>query len=309
MARRTATVTEAPADETVETTNESTEAPAEATESTPEAEVDFTAFKSAVETAVAKDNLADADTGKVSDEQIALVNEAFRALPTGKPRSSMKEEYLVGEMKSALDNADMIRARALVDVRENLSGASRKSRAEAEPADPTEAFVEKVASLQYAWSQVTENVPEGVSEDWEAKVNELLSSDEFQAEYKAYAEYQELSAEDREGKEEPKASRPVKTAFKLASGKVRASSGKSGPAYSGPTRNVLKHIEEVLADVEPGTFLKISEVTGKRSSEYGDDAPSSGAVSSRMFPKDKEPYEGETFKAAVQDGKKGIVRL
>lgn len=308
MARRTATVTEAPADETVENT-ESTEAPESTTEAAAEAEVDFSAFKSAVETAVAKENLADADTGKVSDEQIALVNEAFRALPTGKPRSSMKEEYLVGEMKSALDNADMIRARALVDVRENLSGASRKSRAEAEPADPTEAFVEKVASLQYAWSQVTENVPEGVSEDWETKVNDLLSSEDFQSEYKAYAEYQDLSAEEREGKEEPKASRPVKTAYKLASGKVRASSGKSGPAYSGPTRNVLKHIEEVMADVEPGTFLKISEVTGKSSSEYGDDHPSSGAVSSRMFPKDKDPYEGETFKAAVQDGKKGIVRL
>lgn len=49
-------------------------------------------------------------------------------------------------------------------------------------------------------------------------------------------------------------------------------------------RDIGRHIEHVFSTVEPGTFLTIAEIRRRPSPEYADTAPSSGAISARLFP-------------------------
>lgn len=53
-----------------------------------------------------------------------------------------------------------------------------------------------------------------------------------------------------------------------------------------PRRNVVAHLEQVFAPLASGTFLTIAQIVKTRSDEYGDDRPSPGAISARLFPVD-----------------------
>jgi hypothetical protein len=246
-----------------------------------EAEIDLTDFSNAVEAAVKDEEKRDKDTGDLAADLIEPVNTAFRALDGAKAKNKARA-HLNGLMRDAMNNFDMPLARSYMVLADGLS-AGPSAKAERQPADPTEAFVQKVVGLQLAVALTTENLPEGVDEDWKAKANELFT--ESKATAQEYLEWTR-SEDDNKG-DEPEISSVVKAAVKLAQGKaakVGASRGGSGTPHEGPRRDIAKHIYAAFENEAPGTFLTIAEIRKFHSEEYGDNPPSAGAISARLFP-------------------------
>lgn len=272
MARRTATA-EPEVTETVEAPVETVEAPkAEKVE----VEFDLTEFQSAVAAATAA---ADTETGTVPDAEVAAVQTAFRALPSGKPKNEAKKA-LNEAMKVAMADSNIAGARSAWQLSEALSApAPKQAREPKAPADPTEAFVQKVAAVQLGYSLVTANVPEGVASDWQDKVNEAIAAAQPQVEaLKAWSDN-----EDEDKGEAPESGYVARTALKISSGKVPGAKS-SGPAYTGERRDVGVHIQSAFEGKDSGTFLTVAEIRSHKSAEYGESAPSAGAISARLFP-------------------------
>lgn len=266
MARRNSEATasteaEAPTTEPTEAA-ETTEAPAK--EVTP---VDIESFKGVV-TEVLGD--ADTSTGELSVEALAKTTEAYRELDGLKNKNAARD-FIEESMRSAIMEDDGPKAKSFVLIRKSLSAGTAKK--ESKPKDPTEAFVSKVAQLVAAQTIVTETVPEGVAEGWVEQVNEMQA--------KLVDEARSLINVE-EGAEAPEVSADARKVVKLASGK--AAGGASGATYSGPRRNVGVHIANAFAELNSGDFLTVNEIAKKKSDEYGDDEPSSGAISARLFP-------------------------
>lgn len=302
MARRTSKAqTENPTTEEAPVSTETTEAPTEAaTETTTEAPIDLTSFNEAVATAITE---ADAATGEVPTEQIEAVKTAYRALDGAKPKNAAKKA--VNEsMKDAMNSGDLPKARAYLMISENSLVAGGGGGGEKAPADPTEAFVQRVATLSLGYNLAVNNVPEGVGSDWQDRVNQLVTESLTPA--------QELLAfhqSDAEG-DGPEATAVVRNAVKLAEGKsAKAGSSRSGGTFTGERKNIGTHIESAFSDVEEGTFLTIAEIRNKRSDEYGDNPPSAGAVSARLFPSSgKSSMLKVGIRPDTQNGKKGAVK-
>lgn len=274
-------VTEAAVEETPTATEET---PAEAP--TEEVEVDLTAFQAAAQEAAGE---ADTTTGEVPPSAIETVNKAYRELQGQKPKNKARL-WLEEQMMAAVQDKNLTGARVFVDLKNGLSAGGGSSTAKA-PADPTQAFVQKVAALNLAATLTVGNVPEGVAEGWEDKVTELLASlDE---------DVQKLQDFDGEG-DAPEVSPVVRQAFKLAAGKASGGGGSRVPG--GPRRDVEKHIQQVFADLPVGTRLTMTEIAKAHSTEYGDDRPSSGAVSSRLLPKGKAAYDNAGIRGVGGDG-------
>ena len=49
-------------------------------------------------------------------------------------------------------------------------------------------------------------------------------------------------------------------------------------------RDIGAHIASAFAELPDGTFLTVREIRRHRSDEYGDEFPSAGAISARLFP-------------------------
>lgn len=283
MARRgSSAVADPEVNENVDSTTEepqASEAPAAETE---EAPIDLTPFQNA---AAAASEEADTSTGEVPPASIEEVNKAYRELPGLKAKNKARA-WLEEQMMAAVQDKNLTGARVFVDLKNGLSAGGGSSSPKA-PADPTLAFVHKVVALRLA-SQLTEgNVPEGVSEDWSTKADELGGSlDE---------DVEKFAAWDGEG-DQPDVSPVVRQAFKLAAGK--ASGGTRVPG--GPRRDVEKHIQQVFADKPVGTVMTMTEISKARSTEYGDDRPSSGAVSSRLLPKGKDAYDNAGIRGVTE---------
>jgi hypothetical protein len=244
-----------------------TEAPAET-----EAEVDLTSFQNAAAAAAEE---ADTSTGEVPPASIEEVNKAYRELPGLKAKNKARA-WLEEQMMSAVQDRNLTGARVFVDLKNGLSAAGGSSSPKA-PADPTQAFVQKVVALRLASDLATANVPEGVNEDWATKADE------------------KFAAWDGEG-DAPEVSPVVRQAFKLAAGKASG----AGRVPGGPRRDVEKHIQQIFADLPVGTVLTMTEISKARSTEYGDDRPSSGAVSSRLLPKGKEAYDNAGIRGVTE---------
>lgn len=259
----------------------------------PEVEADLTDFEAALEAGA---DSADPETGNPSEEAVANLNKAYQSIPNVKGKNRARQ-IVEDKMKHALvEENDMTKAKAFVALRERLvSGSSSSPKA---PADPTKAFAAKVAALVLAKDLIQTDIPEGVSDDWTAKVTEALEEAKGQvADYKAW-----IADTDPE-KGDAKAGPVVRAAFKLIDhGPIRV-------PFTGTRRSVVTHMEQAFADVEPGTFMKVSELTKVKTKEYGDDSPSAGALSSRLFPKGKEPFENDTFRAVEIEGNKGAIKL
>lgn len=249
---------------------EATEAPKE------ETPIDLTAFNEAVASAVAE---KDESTGVVPEANLAEVTKQYRALDGVKPKN--KAKAAVDElMLAAVDAMDAQLARAYSMVQQNLTAGSGAKK-ESTPADPTAAFVARVAALQIAYGLVTQSVPENVGADWQEKVTAAVA----EAQEGVQAMQAHLTKEVPEGEERgdaPEVSPIVRSAFKLAQGK--ASGGGRVSGGSGVRRDVGKHITEAFAEHPSGHVLKVSEIANFKSTEYGDDKPSQGAVSARLFP-------------------------
>lgn len=297
-AEATTDPTTTPEEESVTTT---TESPDEANENT----TDLTAFKAAVDEAIEN---RDESTGDIAEAYLARIKEAFNSPEVKGVKAKNEAREIVDEgMKSAMGDSDIVLARAYLAIQKEALVATGGASASKErvPADPTEAFIQLVSGLRLAITLASENVPEGVAEDWadRAKANVAEATEAAQAIF-AYD-----TSEEPEG-DRPEAEGWVQAAVKLALGKSARVGGTrraAGGTYSGPRRNVQAHIEQAFADKEPGTFLRVSEIVNFKSEEYGDQHPSPGAVSQRLK---SENFTSETVSPTTDEsGKLGAVRL
>jgi hypothetical protein len=289
---------EAPA---TETTNE-----APAPESAP---VDLSAFEAAVSAAVDE---ADVTTGEVPEASLSTVTIEYRKLEGLKAKNAAKKLVADG-MKEAMNDNSLPKARAYLSLQEKALVAASGSTGGStprQPADPTEAFVQRIATLNLASAAAQANVPDGVAEDWGVRVGNLVT--ESSEAVSGYVKW--LTSDDENKGDEPEVSVVVKAAAKLSLGKSAKAGGaritSSGTPYTGERRDIAKHIVEAFGDQEVGTFMRVSEIRKFHSSEYGDDLPSAGAISVRLFPKSGDstmPKLG--IQPDVRDGKKGAVKL
>lgn len=290
MARRSKATVEAPVEEQ---NTEATEAPAEeSNKESSEDTFDLTDFQNAANAAADE---ADESTGELALAAIEPVNAAYREIDGLKGKNAARN-WLDEQMKHYLvveKNAQ--KARSYIDLKDKLSPGSKSGGTKA-PADPTQAFVQKYAALNLAVNELQSNVPEGVSEDWQEQVNKLLS--EVEPQVKEMRDY--LNSEDSDA-EAPEVHAVVKKAFNFTKRGVGRGGKPRDP--NAPRRDVVKHIEEAFADQPKGTFLTVGEIAKFRSSEYGDDKPSPGAISARLFPKGKEPYHENGIQGTHDEGK------
>ena len=257
---------------------------------TEDAPIDLSGFESAVNEAVSG---ADSDSGEVNEDALKSVTEAYRALDGVKAKNAAKD-HIETSMKEAIlgDNGPL--AKSYVLIRNSMTAGS--SKAPATPKDPTEAFVAKVAVLMAAQEVLNATVPEGVNENWVEQAETLATT------LAADAQKVLEAGDDAEVEVGPDARKVVK----LASGR---GTGGGGSTFTGTRRDVGKHIAEAFADQPSGTFLSVNEIVKFKSTEYGSDSPSSGAVSARLFPKSGNPKLPEGISAAHPDGQsRGAVK-
>jgi len=298
-------VTEA-SPEAVEATVQATEEEvAETPSEKPAKEVDLTVFNEAVTSAVEN---RDGATGEVAPVFIEPVQKAYRDLDGLKAKNKAKAA-INEEMKKAMNALDIATARAYLALTDALaSTTSSGPKADRVPADPTEAFVQRVTGLRLALQLASDAVPEGVTDGWQDKARALF--DESLPAAQSYAAWVGNTAEDKG--DEPEASGVVKAAVKLSQGKaarVGKSGGGGGSTFTGERRDIAKHIQQVFADKAPGEFLTVAEIKNARSDEYGDNPPSAGAISIRLFPKAGGKCTVEGITPETNDkGKKGAVK-
>jgi hypothetical protein len=270
------TTATAPADEQAQSTPQNTENTEPQAAAAPEV-IDTTGFDEALKVALAE---MDQSTGTLAPAQLEPVIKAYHELDGSKAKAKVRASIEQG-VKEALDpeHGNIPNARALNTIRQELTksrGGGKK--ADATPSDPTEAFVQQVVGLQLAYGYVTQNVPEGVSDDWQTKANELAQ--------KTVNEVDTLAKYTGEG-EKPEVSALAQRALKLAQGKSVKGGGGGGPKapFTGTRRDIGKHIQAAFADKASGDFLTIAQIVTHHSEEYGNEAPSPGAVSARLFPR------------------------
>ncbi len=267
-----------PKEETVTTTatapaDEATATPQENTENT-EAVIDTSAFDKAINEALAE---MDPTTGTLSTEQMHAVVGAYQSLDGAKPKAAVRA-WIENGVKEALspEKGDIPKARALNAVRVEITKSKGGGKSDKTPADPTTNFVELVVALQLGYTHVTQNVPEGVAEDWQARATKLASD--------TNVDLQKLAQYNGEG-EEPQVSPLARRALKLATGKVSKSSTGTRTPFTGTRRDVEKHVKAAFADKASGDFLTVAQIVAFASDEYGAGEASPGAVSARLFPK------------------------
>jgi hypothetical protein len=264
----------------------------------------------------------DRATGEITEEQKGIIKTAYGELPTTQSRTRARNG-LDDAMKKALsEHLDAAQARAYMILGQAVKATSGRSDTVARtPVDPTEAFVARVTAMHLAPNLV--EVPDGIEDNWVKKVQDKSKS--LASEVKAYKAWLgehatwEATPEDQRGDEPaaPEVSDIVVNAHRLARGRVagtrKAKADGAGTArvssYTGPRRNVKTHIANAFADKAPGTFMKVSEIAGTPSEEYGDDKPSSGAVSAALFPSNGKVPQIDGVEPAEQNGIKGARKV
>lgn len=273
------TTTDAPADQApAQDTTTPADAAPQAAAPAADAPIDTKAFDDAL--AVALDEM-DQTTGTLSEAHLAPVVTAYQGLDGAKAKAAVRASIERG-VQEALDinndGGNIPKARALNTIRGEITkskgGGPKK---DATPADPTEAFVQQVVGLQLAYSHVTQNVPDGVSDDWQERATKLAQE--------TVGDVDKLAKYTGEG-EEPEVSTLAKRALKLATGKVKTGGGTGSRApFTGTRRDIGKHILAAFTDKNSGDFLTVAQIVSHKSEEYGTESPSPGAVSARLFPK------------------------
>jgi hypothetical protein len=279
-------------------------AQSEAGESKP-AEPDYSAFEAAVAEAV---ELADESTGVIPEAAGAKVTAEYRALEGRKAKEHAKN-LVNDQMREAVTGMNIFLARKLMNIGEQfLVAGSTGTSAPRTPADPTEAFVLRVATLTLAQTLVEENVPEGVSDEWASKAGELVT--ESLDASRSYLQW--LTNTDENKGDEPEATPVVKAAAKLSVGKsaragASTTTGAPRSTFSGTRGDIGEHIREAFADKESGAFMKVGEIKNFKSEAYGDRTPSAGAITARLFP-DKGECNLNFVTPGQKDGVKGAFK-
>lgn len=293
----TAEGTEGEATEATAEQDEAAKKAAEAKAAAEEYERLFAAFKEAVEAAVRHDEVD--PTGHLHEALKVPVAKAYTEMPGAKGKNAAKaylqEQMQQNMLEGAEDQAKFILARSYLQLfREVPKEAGGKTPGEPKPqvvVDPTDAFVARIAALLIAPNLTM--VPEGVSADWreksQAKVKELREQVQT---YRDWLTENSAKAED-ERAAAPEVDAIVLAAAKVASGKAAGkaprakaagtTSTSTGAGYSGPRRSITEHIRQAFEGHPVGTWLSVADIAKFQSTEYGDDRPSSGAVSAGLF--------------------------
>lgn len=302
---------EAPVTEATESADNTA---AEATESEAvesSAETDLTEFEAAVAAAI---EARDEATGKLPEAVTAPVTKAYQALSVG--GKSKAKAHLLAIMTEGVETNDSPKAMAANELRRALvpakTSGTPKPKAEPTPVDPNEGVALQLAPLRVAFNYLSTNLPEGAeAEGVKAKTGELFDSSN--AEIQGYLNWldREAPAEGEEDTPEPEVSVVTKKAARLIRTKVKVATSGTGKTYSGPKRSIATHIEQVFASFPSGHFMTINEIAKAESAEYGEDRPSSGAVSARLFPTDGDPQGNVKVggvTSGVRDNKRGAIK-
>jgi hypothetical protein len=272
--------------------------------STAEPVLDLGPFKTAVSTAVAH---RDTETGIVADEHLRPPVAAYAELKGTKAKGAAKR-WLAEQMARLLNDLDAVQARAFMVIQNAL--ITTPGTQPRPPADPAEAYVQNYAVLLAAVGHLEGIPPVGISEDWPDQVNTLKAR--LLGDVARYSAWE--TSTDKDKGEAPKVDALAVRAYRLAAGRpspARRTSTSTGPRSPrvGGTRSVETHIQEAFADLEEGDSLTVQQIVNFRSAEYGDDAPSSGAVSARLFPRSGNCTLKGVEPVADLNGKRGARKV
>ena len=272
----TDTATESAVPAQAESTDSTTDTGTTSAKSAKASEIDLTPFSTAVDAAVAQ---RDESTGELAEAQIAPVVAEYRKIE-GIAGKNKAKNFLTDKMRDAMNEMDISLARSYMVLQDNLSAGS-VPKAERTPADPTEAHVQRVVGLDLARALLV--TPEGVSDDANARAEKLYAEVYPQAE--SYLAWSSNEDEATRG-DEPEVPTFVKNAVKLALGKAAKGGGSraGGGSPSGERHDLGEHIRQAFEAQPSGTFLTVAEIRNFKSTEYGDNPPSAGAISARLFP-------------------------
>jgi hypothetical protein len=297
---------EAPASDTTEATPEAVTAETAATEATPEEqaaeaakaaenaenEAKVEAFKSAVAEALKE---RDAETGHLAEVQNVAVQTAYRELTNAKQKKSAKV-HLHDCLKDAVNSSDIILGMAVMNLTNLINSTSTpKPTATPKAVDPSQAFIDSLATLHLAYTLRRADVPAGVDADAAfAKVDEKVEAlSEKADEYYAW-----ITGKPEERGDEPEVDAIIKRAIKAMQGRstvIKASSGTPRAATGGPRRNVRTHISQAFGDRPVGSMMKVAEIANAHTAEYPNGDCSPGAVSAALkSEKGVEGYERTT---------------
>lgn len=188
--------------------------------------------------------------------------------------------------------------------------AERRSKVEVSPA---ERVAEKVAALKLALEYLESNGEDDVEPGEFAELVESKVEDTY-PELETYLDWEMTEVEDGEekGEFEGELSALTREAARLVlkKGRRAGASGGTGRSWTGPRRSPAAHIENAFADKDSGTFLTIAEIVAIPSPEYGDDKPSSGAITARLFPKNGSACVVEGIEPGTNaEGRQGALKL
>jgi len=271
-----------------DTVAEVTEPQTEGTDETAQHEEKLEAFKAAANDAVEQ---GDVSTGTVPEAALEPVKVAWRDLTGGVKFKNLAKNYVGDQIREVLSSGDMEQMSKAVSwnaVNLAIKTAPPKPAAAARPTvSPNKVFADKVQALRLATDLVEGGVlPEGVTAEWEDEIDAEADNLTVAEEYLTW-----VNADEETRGDEPEVSPVVKQAVKIALGKGprKGAAGRVGSVHVGPKRDVAKHIEHAFETVETGTFLTVSEIRNIKSAEYGDDAPSAGAINQRLRPPSGKP--------------------
>lgn len=291
----TATTTdETPAVET--TVDETVETPAEGTETeavVEEKPIDLTAFTAKVDEAVTN---ADESTGTVPDAFVAGVRTEYQALDGIKAKNAGKA-LLQERMKAYLKDRNAVAAGAIMQLTEQAAVAGKSGGSTpAKVVDPSEAYIDSLATLTLGLYLVQRHTPEGVDGDAARAAAVERANAAFEDALKV-----------SESEDQATDNALIKGALKVAAQKVRKSSGPR--VASGDRRDLGAHIEEAFAAAEVGAFLTVADIRKFESTGYGKDHPSAGAITNRLEPKSGKPTTIPGIKVERRDNKLGAVKV
>ncbi len=277
---------------------------AEATEAT-EAETEDTAAEQAAELAKAEASLelfqhaanaaleeADTTTGTLPEAALEPVKVAYRGIEGGAKFKNRAKVFVADSMRDVLSSGDLtqvFKAVAWNSIQDAILAAAPKAAATPKvTVSPNKLFADKVQSLRLALDFLENSeLPEGVTEEWNEEVDESDNLTILE-EYNTWAKSEKVEGEDNP---EPEVSAVIKAASKLAlaKGPKKAGTRGAGHIHTGPKRDVGVHISNAFDQIESGEFLTVSKIRNTRSEEYGDDAPSAGAINQRLRPPSGKP--------------------
>ena len=238
------------------------------------------AFIAATEEALTE---ADASTGLIPDEALNKALEAYRAISGGVKYKNLGKNHLTEGVTNALAEQEYLKAVGYNQISQEL--AKVKATRQAAPkvqVDPREVVAKEYAALVAAAEAKAAYLDNQADyEGWRE-----IEVDDIAEDVAAHLDWQDQDNEDRG--EEPEVGEiglKALKAIKASATRVRKSGGgTSVGGYSGPRRDVAAHIRAAFEGKSSGDFMTISEIVKADSEEYGDDHPSSGAVSARLFP-------------------------